>query len=167
MSLSRKAIGSALVQRTLESADCITVHALAQRCGGLTVHTPYAYWALLEIYQGYSVGVETCDGLHGFVLVTRAGRETAFVWQLGVVPTFRGRGVGAALLRSAVLTAGRAGVTRILATVAPSNAASVATFESVARSVSGHLEQSVVENVPDTGPRGDRERLLTLTKSGQ
>jgi L-2,4-diaminobutyric acid acetyltransferase len=85
------------------------------------------------------------DGqLHGFVTGYRVpGRENVlFIWQVGVSPDGRGRGLGQQMLHKLVERV--SDVTTLETTVTPDNEASAAMFERLARSLNAPIEQSVM-----------------------
>lgn len=111
------------------------MHALVERCGTLEQNSPYAYVLLADHFGGTSV-VATSEGkLVGMALGYRPPTrpDAIFVWQIGVDPSMRGRGLGIALLDAFTRTAGAKSARFLEATVAPSNVASRALFGAFAR----------------------------------
>lgn len=112
---------------------------------GLDLNSPYAYVMWGDHFAGTSIVAEDgatarattppggdAGGLEGFVTGFRPPRDgtTLFVWQVGVAPASRGRGVAAAMLDELVA---RTGVRFVEATVTPGNEASASLFRGVGR----------------------------------
>lgn len=110
------------------------MHALLDKIGGLERNTGYAYVLVSDHFSSTSVVAEEAGHLVGFVAayLIPSRPDTVFVWQVGVHPGLRGRGVGRSLLRAVVDRPGCTEVGYLEATVAPSNTASRRLFESFA-----------------------------------
>jgi len=143
-----------LVIRPAEKEDGSAIWGLTRQVDALETNSAYAYLLLCRDF-GDSCRVAVADGeLLGFVVGYRPPRrpETLFVWQIGVHPRARGRGVASRLLRELVRGAASAGVTCLEATVTPRNEASRALFESFARAVDAPCEVTPCFE-PDDFPR--------------
>ena len=104
--------------------------------GGLELNTGYAYVVLGEDHAATSLVAHDQAGvLRGFALGYRppARPEVLFVWQVGVDPEVRGKGLARRLLLRLVQDTRPDGVRFIEATVTPSNEASQGLFRSIAR----------------------------------
>lgn len=125
--------------RPLGTGDGPALHALVTEGGGLDVNSPYAYVLGARFFGATSVIAEGPDGPQGFVLgVAPPPRpDTLFVWQVGVAPSARGRGLGVAMLRWLV---DEVGPTHLEATVTPSNTASQRLFRALARELDAPIE---------------------------
>jgi L-2,4-diaminobutyric acid acetyltransferase len=90
---------------------------------------------LCHHFSGTCLVAEAGDQLAGFTLAyCPPGRsDTLFVWQIGVCGTARGRGLGSRMLDELLRRHAASGVRFLEATVTPSNSASRALFESLAR----------------------------------
>lgn len=121
-----------IVFRTPRAADAPAVWQLIGDVGTLERNTGYAYALLCTHFAETCVVVEHGERLVGVVCAYRPpGRDdTLFVWQVGVHPSMRGRGLGRRLLEAAVK---RTGVRSLEATVSPSNEASRRLFAGFAR----------------------------------
>lgn len=119
--------------------DGPALHALVTDGGGLDVNTPYAYVLAARFFGATSVIAEGPDGPQGFVLGVAPPPEpdTLFVWQVGVAPAARGRGLGLAMLRWLV---DEVAPTHLEATVTPSNTASQRLFRALARDLDAPIE---------------------------
>ncbi|HUH01510.1 MAG TPA: diaminobutyrate acetyltransferase [Kofleriaceae bacterium] len=118
--------------RSPRAGDAPAVWQLIGDAGTLERNTAYAYVLLCTHFAETCVVAEQGDQLVGVVCAYRPpGRDdTLFVWQVGVHPSMRGRGLGRRLLDAAVT---RAGARFLEATVAPSNEASRRLFGGFAR----------------------------------
>jgi L-2,4-diaminobutyric acid acetyltransferase len=100
----------------------------------VAVNSPYAYLIMATHFRDTSVIVENEKGLAGFLIGYRlpARPDTAFVWQIGIAESMRGKGIGKKLLRH--LVDRLVGEVRFLeGTAPPSNQASRRLFRSFAR----------------------------------
>jgi diaminobutyrate acetyltransferase len=129
------------VLRPLGPADGPAIHRLVEDGGGLDVNSPYAYVLGARLFGGTSVIAEDADGPEGFVLGLAPPTDptTLFVWQVGVAPGARGRGLGLTMLRWLVHEVAPA---HLEATVTPSNTASQRLFRALARDLGVPLETS-------------------------
>lgn len=121
--------------RTPTDRDGARVWRLLARTGGLERNTCYAYVLLFSDFGDTCLLAEEDGELLGFVLSYRppTRREELFVWQIGVAPEARGRGLGTRLLESVLEQAACKDVRYLTATVSPDNEASRKMFAAVAR----------------------------------
>ncbi|HEY9163017.1 MAG TPA: diaminobutyrate acetyltransferase [Magnetovibrio sp.] len=115
---------------------------LARDSKGVDLNSPYAYMMTCRNFASTSVVAEVFGMPAGFVIGHRVpGRaNTLFVWQVAVLPEFRGLGIGRRLLEGLIERPGCAGVRKLEATVTPSNSASKALFDGFARSLGAMLK---------------------------
>lgn len=128
-----------IVLRPPTPRDGAAIWALAREVG-LDLNSPYAYVMWGDHFAGASVVAERSGAARpgdagpvagfvaGFLVPDRP--DTVFVWQVGVAPAQRGRGLGGRMLRDVVA---RTGARWMEATVTPSNTASAALFSATAR----------------------------------
>jgi L-2,4-diaminobutyric acid acetyltransferase len=108
---------------------------------------------------------EAGDRLVGFVTGYRPpGKpEVLFVWQIGVDASQRGQGLGGRLLRALVGAESCRGLVAVETTVSPSNQASRALFESLARRLGvGMTEAPCFEADQFPGEGHEAEPLLRI-----
>jgi diaminobutyrate acetyltransferase len=137
---------------------------LIAEIGTLERNTPYAYLMFAHYFRSTVVVARREGKVQGFVLGFRppAQPDTIFVWQVGVSPDARGKGLGRMLL-DVLIGAQRPGVLFMEATVAPGNAASEALFRSIA-TLYGAVCQVADGFGPELfpGPGHERERLFRI-----
>ncbi|MGC2857167.1 diaminobutyrate--2-oxoglutarate transaminase [Novispirillum sp. DQ9] len=126
--------------------DGAAMWRLVKASGALDENSAYAYLMMGEWFADTCVvAEERLPGgdrrLAGFVMgfVPPNQPDTAFVWQVGVDPRQRGRGLGTRLIRQFIDRA-PAGVCFLEATVTPSNAASEALFRASARTFGAGIQ---------------------------
>jgi diaminobutyrate acetyltransferase len=128
------------------------------RSVGLDLNSPYAYVLLADEFSASSIVAEAdvADGgeIVGFVMGFHPPRDpsTLFVWQIGVAPEARNRGIGARMLDELLA---RCGARWLEATVTPSNTASAALFQGTAVRHGTSIEEALV--YPEELFAGDHE----------
>jgi len=124
-----------IVFRSADPSDGAALWRLVQATGTLELNSPYFYllWAsefgetcLVAEDAGQPVGL-----IVGFHPPHQPG--AAFVWQVGVLPSHRGRGLGLRMLQAWKALPANAACRWVTATVADDNHASQALFQSLAR----------------------------------
>lgn len=85
--------------RHVEEKDAPSLRFLAMHCAPLDVHTPYTYWVVANHYGDGSFILEDNGKPIGFIMTV----ETAsflFVWQIGVLHEYRGKGLSQILIEA-------------------------------------------------------------------
>ncbi len=115
--------------------DGAAIWQLVHDGGELDLNSPYAYLLLCTDFAETSIVAEDDDGLLGFVLSYRppSRPDALFVWQVGVAPRARRRGLGRRLLHRVLDQPANVDATFLTATVTPDNEASQRLFRSFAR----------------------------------
>lgn len=115
------------------------------RSVGLDPNSPYKYLLFCRDFARTSVVARAGRGgeVVGFVTayLRPESSRTVFVWQVGVMPSHRGRGVAGAMLDRVT---GSGAVDHLEATVTPDNESSLRTFSSFAARHDAPLERSVL-----------------------
>ncbi|MDY6827797.1 MAG: diaminobutyrate acetyltransferase [Pseudomonadota bacterium] len=145
--------------------DGVRIWQLVQAAGTLDLNSCYAYLMVCRDFSATSVIAEAGDQAIGFVTGYRPppNPDALFVWQVGVAPAGRGKGVAGRMLEFLINAEACRGVRRLITNVTPSNAASRALFLGFARRVGAPLEES-----PGFGaalfpePSHEPERLLSI-----
>ena len=107
---------------------------LAGRCRPLGVHTPYTYAALVFVQPSGCLVAEVCGEPVGFATTLHAV-DSLFLWQLGVLPEWRGTGVAGLLLLAVGRRMRNAGLRAVTATVDPGNTPCLAALRAFATAV--------------------------------
>lgn len=133
--------------------------------GTLDRNSSYAYVLLCRDFAETCIIAEHFGDLAGFVTGYRppSRPDTLFVWQVGVAPSARGKGLASALLTKLLGSGGCQGVRFLETTVSPSNEASLALFKSLARRLDANLEELAgfgAELFPESGH--EAEPLLRI-----
>lgn len=124
--------------------DGAALHQLVDRGGVLELNTAYSYVLMCDHFASTTVVAEHDGDVVGFVTAYRppSHPDTVFVWQIGVDPRMRGRGVARGILQALVRRPACRGVRYLEATVTPSNTASRRLFQSFARHQAAPFEWS-------------------------
>ncbi len=154
-----------VVLRRATRDDGPTLWRLAGECPPLERNTVYAYVLLAERFAETTFVAEDDGRAIGYLLGIRSPTrpDVLFVWQLGVLPSHRGLGLGGRLLAEAVDR--NADVVSLETTVARNNAASEALFRGFARTretgcavLDGHLPAALLGHAAED----DTERLFHI-----
>ncbi|MCA1939708.1 MAG: diaminobutyrate--2-oxoglutarate transaminase [Caenispirillum bisanense] len=158
-----------LVIRAARADDGAAMFELVKQTGSLDLNSAYCYLMMGQWFSDTCVVAERDGRVVGFVIgfVPPTQPDTIFVWQVGVAPSEKGRGVGKRLLDAFLECEGPEGRPRYLeATVTPSNTASEMLFRSVARRQGARLKISEIfpgEWFPgDEGSDHEPERLFRI-----
>lgn len=123
--------------------DARDITELVRRVSKLDANSPYAYLLLCSHFADTGL-VRREDGrLVAFVLGYRPPEQpdTYFLWQVGVDPACRGRGLAGRMVTRLLRRLEGRGVRFLEATVTPSNEASAALFRGVARRLEAPCEE--------------------------
>ncbi len=143
--------------------DARDIWNLVRESDALDDNSPYAYLLLCSDFADCSIVAERDDKVAGFIVGYRPPRkpQTLFVWQIGVSPSQRGRGVGTQML-AALMERGLAEGARYLeATVTPSNGASRALFKRFASKLAARCHEGVAFS-SDLFPSGSHEEEIRI-----
>jgi len=115
--------------------DAAAMWRIVQDSGVLDPNSPYCYLLLCRDFAATCAVAEVGTQAIGFVTayVPPNQPDTLFVWQIGVTEAFRNKRIAALLLAQVLGREACRGVTHIETTIAPSNQASMALFEGLAR----------------------------------
>lgn len=139
---------------------------LARDCGGVDLNSPYAYMMMCRNFSATSAVAEVFGQPAGFVMAHRVpGRaHVLFVWQIAVLPEFRGLGIARRLLDGLVEQPDCLGVRALEATVTPSNKASAALFTrfAQARGAEVDIRAGFAKDDFPVDEQHEEERLFTI-----
>lgn len=101
----------------------------------LDLNSPYKYIMMCEYFQETCVVVKENEKLLGFItaFIPPESNNVVFVWQIGVDPSQRGKGLASKMLTELVSRETCKKVRYLEATVTPSNLASQSLFRGFAR----------------------------------
>ncbi len=83
--------------RNITSDDVATLVGLAHQCPPLEIHTQYTYWVCANYYSRSSFILEDNKTPIGYVLVVDSPKAV-FLWQIGIIPQYRKKGLSRVLL---------------------------------------------------------------------
>ena len=162
---SEKNTEAALVFRHPEVADGLAIWRLLGQVGTLDSNSTYAYLMVCRDFADTSIVAEQDGRIVAFVTGYRPPRkaETVFVWQIGVAPEVRSRGLGGRLLDQLLRSEGCSKVRFVETNVTPSNLASRALFEGLARRLGAPIvELEGFDSSLFADPSHEPERLLRI-----
>jgi len=147
--------------------DGEAIWRLVRATGTLAENSPYSYLMFCRSFADTCIVAEAKDQLAGAVMAYTPPQtpDVLFVWQIGVHPAYRGRGLGSRMLDELLDRPACAWITRVEATVTPSNEASMALFNRLAE----HLKAPIVQQVafPETAfPEGEAHETEMLIRIG-
>ncbi len=152
--------------RSVHTDDGALLWQLARDSGGVELNSPYAYMLMSRNFSATSAVAEVFGCPAGFVMAHRlpARPHVLFVWQIAVLPEFRGLGIAKRLLEGLVDQPACLGVRKLEATVTPSNKASAALFERFTKDRDAQLDISTGFAKDDfpMDERHEEERLFTI-----
>jgi L-2,4-diaminobutyric acid acetyltransferase len=148
-----------LATRAPRLSDGAAIRELVHASGGLETNTTYAYLLLSHHFSDTCVVADAGGKLVGCVLGYRLPQEqsTLFLWQIGVAPEFRGRGVAKRLLRALSSRSRLADIQQVQLTIAPSNLASRRVFQSWAEEMGCSVERVGLFEQEVFGPAAHEE----------
>lgn len=124
--------------------DGAGIWRVAKESSALDINSGYLYLLLTKDFADTCVVAEISGKIVGFVVGYRppTRREVVFLWQVGILPSMQGRGLGKRLVLSFLHSPGARGATLLETTVAPSNTASRALFLGIARQLGAECRVS-------------------------
>ncbi len=101
----------------------------------LDLNSAYKYIMMCEFFSETCVVAKENDNLVGFVtaFIPPERQDVVFVWQIGVDPSQRGKGLASKILEELINRPGCKDVQYLEATITPSNIASQSLFKRLAR----------------------------------
>ena len=151
--------------RTPVADDGPAMYALVDRCKPLDLNSRYCYLILCEHFASTCVVAEH-DGdiiacMTAYTLPEK--RDTLFVWQVAVDAAFRGKGIAKQMLRHLFGRQAAKNICYIEATVNPSNHASRALFQALARACSSEYHEALLFDARLLGDGGhEQENLIRV-----
>lgn len=84
---------------SVKEKDASTLRFLAMHCEPLDVHTPYTYWVVAKHYGDGSFILVDNEKPIGFITTVETD-SLLFVWQIGILHEYRGRGLSQRLIEA-------------------------------------------------------------------
>lgn len=142
-----------IIFRQATPQDGLAVWRTVQQAGTLEVNTAYFYLIFCSDFADTCLVAVDHDEVIGVVVGYHPPKqaETAFCWQVGVVPSWQGRGLGKRLLAAWLALPGNRHIKWLTATVADNNVASDRLFRGFAKDcgvaceVTPHFTESLLE----------------------
>jgi len=161
---------SDVVYRPPTVDDGEAIWRLVRATGTLAENSPYSYLMFCRSFADTCIVAEAGDRLAGAVLgyTPRQAPDVLFVWQIGVHPEFRSRGLGLKMLDELLDRPACAWITRVEATVTPSNEASMGLFNKLAEHLKAPIDKQVAfpEAVFPEGEAHETEMLIRIGPIG-
>jgi len=150
---SNNEVVNEITYRQATAADGVAVWQTVQQAGTLEVNTAYFYLIFCTDFSDACLVAEHDDQIIGVLVGYHPPREpdTAFCWQIGIVPTWQGQGLGKRMLAAWLDLPANQAVKWLTATVAEDNAASDRLFRGFARhknlacSVEPHFTKALLQ----------------------
>lgn len=132
-----------ILLRHPRARDAADIRRLVGEIGALEPISCYGYLLLCTHFAATSLVAEQGGRLIGFALAYRppSQRDSLFVWQIGVGPSARGRGLGGRLLAALIEQPSCRTARFLTATVSPDNERSLGLFRGFARAHGVPCEQ--------------------------
>lgn len=121
-----------LAIRNVVESDNAILRYMAGKCSPLDVHTLYTYWIICKFYSKGSFILLSDDQPAGYIMSIETGEEV-FVWQIGLLSEYRGKGYSNMLIDK-VISYARAMNKNVGVSIALANKASYGAFSSYCRS---------------------------------
>ena len=157
--------GTAFEFRHPQVEDGLRIWRLIREAGTLDLNSTYAYLVLCRDFADTCLLAERNGRLDGFVTgyLPPKHPHTLFIWQIGVAPTARGKGLASQLLEQLLQSDSCEQVNSLITNVTPSNKASRALFARLARSLDTELtEDNGFGEALFPEPGHEPERLLHI-----
>lgn len=153
-----------IITRKPEASDGFAIHQLIADSPPLDLNSIYSYYLLSDHFRDSCVVAECQGQLAGFLSAyfIPSRPQTLFVWQVVVASNQRGRGVASRMLDALLAQIDMSGLQAIEGTVNPSNLASRALFERLARKWGSQLQEQTFLEAGAFGPEGEHESEILL-----
>ncbi|PWB51845.1 MAG: hypothetical protein C3F06_09270 [Candidatus Methanoperedenaceae archaeon] len=126
--------------------DFLRVHQFTAGCPPMENYPEHVYKIILRYFGDYCFIAEENEQIIGFVLgiVPQSFQDTYFLWDIGVAPSYRGKGIGKRLVREVENELGKKGFKRIELTIDPANLLSRKLFEKMGfKNISGRVGKTI------------------------
>ena len=120
--------GMKITIRNVQKTDNALLRHLAKQCPSLDLHTQYTYWATAYYFNKSSFILEDDGKPIGYIMALNTP-DVIFIWQIGIVKEYRGKGLSCELI-SAVMEYAKSINKPIEVTIASNNKSSFNAFKS-------------------------------------
>lgn len=129
--------------RNIRPSDLSSVRKLVQECQPLTLHTAVTYGVLFRHFPDTCFVAEESGTLIGFISAIRgtAHDNAIYVWQIGVIPAARGKGLSHKLIDAVAGAARHVSCSTLQVGIEPSNDLSLEVFRAYARKNNTNLSE--------------------------
>ena len=151
-----------LVYRMPTEKDGAEVWELIKATGVLDLNSSYSYLMWSTFFDRTSVVVEMDEQIVGFIsgFIQPNNPNTLFVWQVAVDASQRGKGLASSMLQTILHRESCRNIRCLEATVSPSNKASQALFQKLARDLKTKCQVSEFFTKNQFPGKGHEEELL-------
>jgi L-2,4-diaminobutyric acid acetyltransferase len=142
--------GAIVILSAASETDADAVRSFVARCGTLAVHTPFTYWVTLRYWGSLCVIATEDDEIAGYLssIGSAESADLLYVWQIGVAPCYRGRGLAWQLLQELARRGTARGYRRCEVSIERDNEPSLRLFARLARAAGGAMEEVVGGDEP-------------------
>lgn len=137
--------------RQAHENEFLKVHDLISKVNTLESYPEHFFKIMLRYFQNTFFVAEKNDSIIGacWGFTSQTDKDTCFLWQIGVMSSYQGKGIGRKLLESFEGSLEKRGASRIELTIAPDNLASQKLFKSRGyKNISNSEKETIrIENV--------------------
>ncbi|MFA7572199.1 MAG: GNAT family N-acetyltransferase [Lutispora sp.] len=121
--------------RPMKTSDIGTIRELIDICKPLDLHTPFTYWILSEYFNNTCLILEDEGAIVGYTggLKSSSKEGVFYLWQIGLLPDYRGQGYFGLLLNRVIEEAKKTGCHYLEFSVLSDNYQSINAFSNYAK----------------------------------
>lgn len=121
--------------RPMKEKDIAQIRELVNFCKPLDLHTAFTYWILAKYFNNTCLVLEDKKTIVGYAggMKSSAKKEVFYLWQIGLLPKYRGTGFFGLLLDKVMEAAKKSGCNTLQFSVLSDNYQSIAAFSSYAK----------------------------------
>lgn len=145
--------------------DVAPIYELVPRIGRLTQHTPYTYWNLLHNFGNAAFVALNSENEHvGFITShpTTLPKNEWFIWQVGILPEYRGRGLIDDLQDRVVQVAQESGAVALTTSIEADNPQSFTVFSRLAKRLDTGMYEIDSFTMPSDSPDQEPEVVFRI-----
>ncbi len=136
-----------IIVRTAKQDDFLNVHEFVDNVEVIDTHPPFFYKIILRYFGDTCFIAEKGGEIVGFLLgfVSQNNPDNLFIWQIGVNPNMRKKGIAQKMLAEEEKEVKKRGCKRIEVTIAPENTVSKKLFEKLGYKNVSYREGETIE----------------------